>query len=131
MSCAELQNELIGYHFGTLDDATRREVEAHLVACPACVQAFVELKRDIESGEVAPAPSEASRLRLRRAVAQELGLAPRRRWSWWERPLAFTFAGAALVIALALLSLIATGSGQTPRSLQGEPAAPTAPSQTR
>jgi len=132
MSCHELQRELIAYHFGTIADEARHAVEEHLVSCPTCVRAFVTLKRDIETGEAGPRPSEAARLKLRRAVARELGIGARRRWSWWERPLAFGFAGAAVALALFVLSLIASSAGSVPRSLSdGERPARPAPTLLR
>ncbi len=112
MSCAEIEQELVGYHFNTLPQDVRRRVEAHLPECDACVRAFVELKRDIETGEEAPRPSEAARLRLRRAVARELGVeAPR--WRWWERPAAIAFAASVVLAA-----------GMTTRLLTSRPGAP-------
>jgi anti-sigma factor RsiW len=124
MTCHQIQPELCGYHFGVIADDARRAVEDHLVSCSACVKAFVALKRDIETAGSGPSPSPAARERLRRAVAAELGVGGRaaRRWSWWERPLAFGFAGAALAAALVLLSALHTGAGSMPRSLEDRPA---------
>jgi anti-sigma factor RsiW len=117
MSCPELQQELIAYHFGMVSDETRGALEAHLVICPACVKAFVTIKHDIETGEGGARPSEAVRLRLRRAVAQELGIGERRRWSWWERPFAFGFAGVAVALAMFVVSVLATSTATMPHSL--------------
>jgi len=88
-------------HFGVVSDDVRALVEEHLLGCTACVRAFIELKRAIETTEDAPRPSTSARARLRSAVATELGVrtapavAPKRRP--WERPLAFANAAAHLV----------------------------------
>ncbi|HEY1957351.1 MAG TPA: zf-HC2 domain-containing protein [Polyangiaceae bacterium] len=115
MTCDAIEPELVGYHFGTLDDETRAKVEAHLCACAACVRAFVETKRAIETSEDAPAPSAAARARLRRAVARELGVAPR---VWWERPIAIALAASVVLIAGATMHALTTGNGQAPYALR-------------
>ena len=116
MSCDEIEPALVAYHFGVLSDDERPAVEAHLPGCPACVSALVALKRAIETGEDAPAPSPALRDRLRRDVARELGLTapPRRRW---HRPAALAFAASALLVALAATRSIATSPGAPPLGL--------------
>ncbi|MFZ5788512.1 MAG: anti-sigma factor family protein [Acidobacteriota bacterium] len=125
MSCDAIQLELCAYHFGTISEETRLELEAHLPTCANCTRAFVALKREIETAEHAERPSPAARARLRRAVAEELGLTPRRGWSWWERPLAFAFAAAAVLVAMVMVGLLATGPGAVPHgwSSSREPAA--------
>lgn len=127
MSCEAVEPELVAYHFGTLDPATREGVEAHLLACRACLGRFVALKRAVELGaHEAPVPSAASRQRLRAAVLQELGAPPPRRWRAWERPLAFGFAGAAVALAVLCVQALSVTPGQPPRSLP--PAAHASPS---
>ena len=123
MSCHEIQPELVAYHFGIVSDETRRGLEVHLASCPACLGAFLAVKRDIETAESGPRPSPAARERLRLAVARELGVGePRQRWSWWERPLAFGLAGVAVIAALLLLSVLSAAGGSMPRSLlEGSP----------
>lgn len=116
MTCAEVERELFGYHFNALDAAARRGVEAHLVDCPECVRAYVELKRAVESGEDAPAPSDAARLRLRNAVARELGIGATR-WAWWERPLALAVAASIVLFAGATTRALATSAGSPPHAL--------------
>lgn len=102
MTCHEIEPELVGYHFVTLDDETRRRVEEHLTECPQCVRAFVDLKRSIETAEEAPAPSDLARARLRRAVENELG----RSWSWWQRPLAIAVAASIVLVAGAAMQRV-------------------------
>ena len=85
MSCEQIQSELVAYHFGIVSEETRQELEAHLVACPDCLQAFLSVKREIETAQFGPRPSAAARESLRLAVARELGIAePRRKWFWWS-----------------------------------------------
>lgn len=116
MTCTEIEPELVGYHFGTLDDEQRRRVEEHLVECSACVRAFVELKRAIETSEEAPAPSPAARAKLRRAVARELDGVER---SWWERPLAIALAASVVMIAGATMhALTSATDGAAPYALR-------------
>ncbi len=117
MTCDTIEPELVGYHFGTQGEEARRRVEEHLVSCPECVRAFVELKRAIETSEEAPAPSPEARARLRRAVARELGVGLER--TWWERPVAIAFAASAVLIAGATMHAITTTDGSPPYALRG------------
>lgn len=112
MTCAEVEHELVGYHFNALDDEARRGVEAHLCGCADCVRAYVELKRAVETSEAAPRPSDKARARLRQAVARELGI-DSRKWAWWERPL-----------AVAVAASVVLAAGMTTRALVSAPAAP-------
>lgn len=123
MSCQDVQPELIAYHFGTLPPQTRLAVEAHLPGCSRCLGSYLALKRDIELGEEEPAPSEESRRRLRRAVAAELAGPPARAGWRWERPFAFGFAAAAVLIALLSVQTLATGPGRAPRGIVLSPPA--------
>ncbi len=116
MSCVEVERELVGYHFNALDDEARSEVEAHLALCAACVREYLTLKRAVETGEDAPAPSEAARQRLRRAVARELGLGATR-WAWWERPLAFAVAASIVLVAGATTRALDASAGAAPHAL--------------
>ena len=112
MTCNEIEHQLVGYHFNALSGDVRHAVEAHLVECPDCVRAFVELKRAIETSEDSPRPSDAARQRLRSAVARELGVTTTR-WAWWERPL-----------ALAVAVTVVLAAGASTRALVSEPASP-------
>jgi anti-sigma factor RsiW len=124
MSCQEIQAELVAYHFGVVSDEVRRSLESHLVGCPACLKAFLALKREIETAGSGPRPSDTARQRLRSAVARELGVGERRRrWSWWERPLAFSFAAVAVLLAMFAVNVVASSSGSMPHSLR-DPARP-------
>ena len=110
MSCENIEPDLIGYHFGTLEPAARAEVEAHLLECRACLRAFVALKRDLELSEAEPRPSPAARARLRQAMAAELAGPTARPWRWWERPFAFGVAALALMLAVLTVQAVSTTS---------------------
>jgi len=112
MDCELIRAALVAYHFGSVEEAARDRIEAHLLACPDCLKAFLALKREIETAEAGPRPSEEARRRLRLAVARELAArSPERTGAaaaaaaaavgaWWRRPLAFGFAAAACAAAL-------------------------------
>lgn len=122
MSCDTIQAELVAYHFGTESDETRDAVEAHLLECSQCLRDYLALKRAIETGEGAPAPSEAARVKIRRSVALALGVEREERaWSWWERPLAVAFASAALVCAVAGTRVLTSGPGSPPHAVSMQP----------
>jgi anti-sigma factor RsiW len=112
---SHIESELTGYQFGTLGEETRRRVEEHLIECPECVKAFVEIKRAIETSEAAPAPSDAARARLRRAVKSEMGIAER---TWWERPIAFALAASVVLAATATMHALTTTDASPPYALR-------------
>ena len=124
LSCREIEPELVGYHFGEVERESRSDIEAHLLECRACLRDFLALKREIETAETDVAPSRAARLALREAVAKEVR-SPERRWSWWERPFAVVFAGAAVAVAFLAVQNIASGPGKMPHALANPPAAST------
>jgi predicted anti-sigma-YlaC factor YlaD len=108
MSCEAVRPLLVAYQFAQCDGEERAAVEAHLVACSACVREFVDVKRAIELGEGAAVPRAAARAKLRAAVVALVApdLVPRR---WWHRPAALAFAASMLVIAMAATTAF-TGS---------------------
>ncbi len=116
MMCAEVEHELVAYHFNALDDEARRSVEEHLCDCADCVRGYVELKRAVETGEAAPRPSDKARARLRRTVARELGIDDRR-WSWWERPLALAVAASVVLAAGMTTRALVSAPGEPPHAL--------------
>jgi anti-sigma factor RsiW len=118
MSCDKVGPELVAYHFGTIEPEARRAVEDHLPGCASCLREFIALKRDMETGEEVPPPSQEARQRLRRAVARELDArAPSRTWRWWERPLALGGALAVLTSALFVTYTASLREGVAPRAL--------------
>ncbi len=128
MSCETTRGLLFAYQFGAIEAEDRSEVERHLLGCRDCLGEFLSLKRELETaGSEAPA-SPASRQRLRRAVAQELGLEPglgERLRAWWERPLAVGFAAMAVACALLAVHAAASSPGRMPRALEVDGAAAT------
>jgi len=119
MKCDELQLELVSYHFGAVAEQSRAEVEAHLLSCGTCLRSFLDLKREIETSKSGPRPSPAARGRLRSAVARRLDESKRvRAWSWWERPLAFGLAAAAVVAATVTTRVVTSAPGVPPRGLE-------------
>ena len=123
MTCASAQQELVGFHFGLVEGDARRELEAHLATCQSCCADFLAVKRDVETAEGTDGPAPAVRARVRAAVARELH-PPVARWSWWERPLAFTCAGLTVFLAVLAVQSIAATPGTPPHSLDA-PSHPT------
>lgn len=115
MDCGRIDR--VGYHFGTLADDERERVERHLVGCPACVEAYLVLKRQAdEAADVRP--SAELRARLRRDVARAFPARQRTPMlAFLARPIPL-YQGA-LAAALALIAvLFADGAlrGVLPRS---------------
>jgi hypothetical protein len=108
MTCEWIQDQLVSFQFGVVDEATRRDIEEHLVGCTECLRSFLTVKRTIETANSSPLPSPALRDRLRASVARELGV-HEPSWSWWERPLAFGVAGAVTLVAVFTVSGLAKG----------------------
>lgn len=121
MSCETIRNELVGFHFGVIDEAQRSVVERHLVGCAACLGEYLSVKRDVElSAAVEERPRAQVKSKLRAAMAQELGLVASPP-AWWHRPLAFGLAAAAVVVAMVTMQTVA----------KAEPTAPLGVSRTR
>jgi anti-sigma factor RsiW len=105
MDCPLIEGHLVGYHLAALGDEERGEVEAHLLACRACLRTYLALKTHLDGGG-ASAPSEASRLRLRAAVQERFRPSALRRVARWMRrpvPLYKSVAVVALAVAAAVL----------------------------
>ena len=102
MDCSLIQDRLIAYHFATLGDDERLEVEAHLVGCTGCLRRYLALKAHVDHGSRAEdRPSEAARLRLRAAVEARFRPTPARRMRrWLTRPVPL-YQGFALAAFLA------------------------------
>jgi anti-sigma factor RsiW len=133
MQCADVQDELVAFHFATCGQVTREAVREHLRSCPACVQAYLDLKLDIDSAEaMAEQPSPRCHDRLRRDVQAwllppDIATPTPPRWQqtwqqlsgWLQQPLpryrAALGAASLSVVCVLLLSQLA---------LPGTPAAP-------
>jgi len=98
MSCEHIRPQLIGFHFGA---APRDEIEAHLLACPACLRELFDLQRALERGDDGPAPSERAKARLRNAVLR--AIAPVRPW---HVPFAFAFAASMVLASWAAMAAL-------------------------
>lgn len=121
MSCEPVRSELVAYHFGTVSAEARSQIQAHLLACPDCLREFFAVKDEIETAASVARPSDAARARLRQAVVREVtGDSPRRPWAWWERPLAFGFACAAVFAAVFAVQVLSTSAGSLPHALRDE-----------
>lgn len=119
MLCADVQDELVSFHFATCDQSQRERLREHLRGCSACVQAYLDLKLDIESAEaMAEAPSENCERRLRRDVQAWLLPPPEPApppslwarygqpiWAWLAQPMPWgrTAVGVALGSAVGVL----------------------------
>lgn len=123
MTCQKIEQELVAYHFGVASDDVRSPVEEHLLTCGACLRAFIEVKRAVETSEDSPAPSPATRARLRSAVAQELGVhttpAVESKRHRWERPLAFAIAASVVLAAGVTTRALTAGPGSAPYAVTG------------
>lgn len=88
MDCSLIQGDLIAYHFATASRGECQRVEAHLVACQACLRSYLALKAHVDrTGRPPEQPSEASRLKLRAAVERRFRPSPARRVGrWLARP---------------------------------------------
>jgi hypothetical protein len=120
VDCTLIEGELVPFHFGTLAGEARAQVEAHIVGCARCLQAYLEVKRAIETGSgLAPRPSSALRSRLRADVAAEF-VPPR------ARARMYGAVAASLVAAAGLVGLLlARGPAPAPQQNVTAPAAPT------
>jgi anti-sigma factor RsiW len=73
VDCARVDEELIAFELAALDGAKRAAVEAHLTGCSRCVSSLLALKRAIDAGEDASAPSAVTRARVRAEAARVVG----------------------------------------------------------
>lgn len=68
MECRTTHEDLIGYHFQIVPEASRRTIEAHLLECRECLCSYFELKSHMGISINGPVPSMKSRERLRKEV---------------------------------------------------------------
>jgi hypothetical protein len=119
MDCALV--DLAAYHFATLEDAERDQLDEHLVACTTCLRGYLALKRRIERGSGAEVPSDQARLRLRRAVEARFRPARAARASWFRRPIPLYQGLAVAAIAVLIASLVPTLARQAPPRVAAGP----------
>jgi len=104
MDCALNQDNLIAYHFATIEDPDRESVEAHLLECTACLRTYLALKAHVDRGRGEEAPSDETRLKLRAAVQQRFRPTPARRARrWLTRPVPL-YQGLAVAAAAVLVA---------------------------
>jgi len=110
MKCDEVRENLAAHLDGEIEGASRRAVDEHLAACPACAEelrASEATWRLLDLIEAPPAPAGFdARLRAR------IGDAPRGRLL--RMPLPAAAAAAAILAAVGLLALRAREGGEPP-----------------
>jgi hypothetical protein len=118
MSCAEIDILICDYVDGTLDEASRATVEAHLAECPACVELVKDSKAAVEFMQLAADVEPPAELVNRILFAAPWGKgksesAPRR----WIRAILSPILQPrfAMGIALTMLSLSIVAQGRIPK----------------
>ena len=56
MDCADVQDELLAFHFAGGSPESRDRVHQHLRGCLACAGSYLDLKHDIDSGAALEQP---------------------------------------------------------------------------
>jgi len=119
MKHQDIQALLNDYVDGTLGEAERRRVEAHLESCTACRREIVSLRRLLEQAarlpqEIDPArdmwPHIAERLERRKVVSAEFTREERR--SAWGRRILAVAAGVVLVVVSSVTTYKLTAERQ-------------------
>jgi anti-sigma factor RsiW len=107
MSCESVQDRLEAYGDGLLDEAARREVDAHLRVCPACARLVRQAARLADvlgaSPDVEPSPGMEARFLARLRREAEPRFSWRRLvagWRGWALAAAGAAAAAAVVLAV-------------------------------
>lgn len=77
MDCAGVASQLVAYHFATVTDEERDAIDAHLLGCRACLEAYFALKRAAARGPF-ERPSPNVKRRLRAEVAATFPTKPAR-----------------------------------------------------
>lgn len=69
MDCAGVASHLVAYHFAAVSEDERDTIDAHLVACTACLRTYLALKRAADA-RPAEKPSPEAKAKLRAEVAR-------------------------------------------------------------
>ena len=77
MDCAGVASHLVAYHFATVSDEERDAIDAHLLGCRACLEAYFALKRAAAKRPLEK-PSASVKARLRAEVAATFPAKPAR-----------------------------------------------------
>lgn len=104
---------LLVYYLGASADDDRARIDAHLCACPACLRAFLDLKRHVERG-LRPRPAVRERLRADVRAAFRPTAAGRLRRAL-RHPIPLYQGLAAAALAVAVVSLLPLARGLAPR----------------
>jgi hypothetical protein len=107
-----IQGDLVAFTFGTSSDDERERIDAHLLGCTDCLQAYLRFKHHVEWGvergaSLRERPSDETRRRIREDVAAAVRpRAAARAAQWLRRPiplyqgLAVACVAAGLVVAM-------------------------------
>ena len=102
---SSVEERLVAYHFGTVDDDVRDAIEEHLLGCAKCLRAYMRLKRELDrKGALKPGAHVRQRLRAEvMATFKPKTISPLR--AWLAQPISRgrgIAAGVALAIAAAI-----------------------------
>jgi anti-sigma factor RsiW len=100
VDCKRVDEELVAFQLAAIDGGTRAAVEAHLLGCARCVGAYLMLKRAVDAGEEASAPSQMVRARIRAAATEIAGPRSKRTWMWAAAATATAASVAAAIVLL-------------------------------
>ncbi len=78
VACAELESDLVLFHYGDLDGAERQRMEVHLRECFACAQSLSDLADLLPQTVLADEPLQ----HFGTAIAASCGI----NWPSWNRP---------------------------------------------
>jgi len=110
MNCEEARSLTHAYSDGELDLLRTLELEKHLADCPACSQAYENIRSLItalKSGDFYYNAPTALKRRIRASIAAEKPSPRRILFPWWQMPkLGFS---AAAIAAIALLVVVMSG----------------------
>lgn len=116
MGCDLVEEVLVDYCLGVAEEPARARAERHLVACRACLESFLLLKRNVETAEALDARPSPEVKRSLRARVRRAG--PR---AWLSRA-GYVVAGGAVAAAILVAGVFAAG----PRAPRPSPSAPAA-----
>jgi anti-sigma factor RsiW len=117
MSCARMENKILGYVDGRLKESQRHEVEKHLAACAACRVRVNEFRAVAGLLDELPViePSAAFDVRVHARLAAEP--AKQSWWTWFAPSPRVAFAASMLLLATVW---IGTQSGSNPSTIAQE-----------
>ena len=102
MACGIIQDQIMDFHFGILSSDFRDDMERHLMGCPACLESFFSVKRDVELGRLtSDEPSKAIKLRLFDEFPR-VNIRKINREKSWQRPVLVAGLAAAAIIIIVI-----------------------------